>query len=53
MTSFDIAVASRFARIALANVERAYPNHPQHVLASDADLRAPCDLHPSFYGSYD
>jgi hypothetical protein len=53
MTSFDIATASRFARIALANVERAYPNHPQHVLASDADLRAPRELHPSFYGSYD
>ncbi len=53
MLTFDTATAARFARIALDNVERAYPNNPQHVLTGDADLRAPRDWHPSFYGSYD
>ena len=53
MPFFDAATASRFARIALANVEQAYPNKPDHVLAGDADVLAPRTLHPAFYGSYD
>ena len=47
------ALASRFARIALGNVRAEYPNKPDHVLASPGDVRAPRELHPSFYGSYD
>jgi len=53
MPVFDAATASRFARIALANIEQAYPNKPDHVLAGDGDALPPRALHPSFYGSYD
>lgn len=45
--------ASAFARLALANIAREYPNHPGHLLESAADLQAPQALHPLFYGSYD
>ncbi|MFO1412466.1 MAG: DUF2891 domain-containing protein [Burkholderiales bacterium] len=45
--------AAALARMALANVVREYPNHPQHVLADAADLASPRTLHPAFYGSYD
>ena len=47
------AQAERFATIALTNVEREYPNKPDHVLAAQIDLQSPRALHPSFYGSYD
>lgn len=46
-------LAATLARIALANVVREYPNHPQHVLGSALDLHPPRALHPAFYGSYD
>jgi hypothetical protein len=45
--------AERFARSALDNVGREYPNKLDHVLAGAADLRSPRALHPVFYGSYD
>ena len=47
------ALASRFARLALAHVRREYPNKLQHVLSSPADVRSPRELHPVFYGSFD
>ncbi len=47
----DIGV--RFARIALGHVTREYPNKLDHVLTSATDARAPSDLHPIFYGSFD
>ncbi|WP_294009402.1 DUF2891 domain-containing protein [Sphingomonas sp.] len=46
-------MASRFARIALSHVAREYPNKPEHVLAGDADVLPPRDLHPVFFGSFD
>jgi hypothetical protein len=46
-------IASRFSRIALAHVERQYPNKLDHVLNDAGDLRSPRDLHPIFYGSFD
>ena len=46
-------LAARFATIALANVEREYPNKLDHVLGSAADLQSPRALHPAFFGSYD
>ncbi len=49
----DEALASAFTRIALANLRREYPNKPDHVLDSAADLAAPRALHPVFHGSYD
>jgi hypothetical protein len=46
-------LASRFARLALANVAREYPNKLDHVLGGPEDLRAPRALHPAFFGSFD
>lgn len=45
--------ASPFARIALANIVRSYPNQPGHVLLDASSLAEPEELHPVFYGSYD
>ena len=51
MLSADLAV--RFARVALANVEREYPRHVLHLLTRAGEELAPRKLHPAFYGSYD
>jgi hypothetical protein len=45
--------ASHFAGLALKCVAREYPNKPEHVVNSDADVRSPKLLHPAFYGCYD
>jgi hypothetical protein len=46
-------LASAFARVGLANVERKYPRRLDQLLAGpDAEWR-PAILHPAFYGSYD
>lgn len=47
------ACASPFARVALANIARPYPNQPAHVLLDASGLLEPQALHPAFYGSYD
>ena len=46
-------LASRFARIALDNVGREFPNKLDHVLGGHADVASPRALHPAFYGSFD
>ena len=53
MLTLTPKLASIFARVALSHVEREYPNKLDHVLRGPADLRAPRDLHPLFYGSFD
>jgi hypothetical protein len=50
---FDAAAADRFARLALACVDKEYPNKISHVLNSDADVAPPRKLTPAFYGCYD
>ncbi|HEX9310328.1 MAG TPA: DUF2891 family protein, partial [Gemmatimonadaceae bacterium] len=45
--------ASRLARLALAHVTREYPNKLDHVLNKRGDLKAPRELHPVFFGSFD
>ena len=45
--------ASTFAGLALKGLGKEYPNKPDHVLASPADLKDAKALHPAFYGSYD
>src|SRR5439155_21520461 len=45
-------VASQFARLALANVAREYPNKLDHVMAGPPDVAAPHELHPAFFGSF-
>ena len=46
-------LAVDLARMAIENVDREYPNAPNHLLISAADLRSPRELHPSFFGSWD
>jgi Protein of unknown function (DUF2891) len=43
----------RSAELALACVHKEYPNKISHVLNGDADVRAPHELTPAFYGCYD
>src|SRR6266481_7293415 len=50
---FDAHAAERFARLALACVQKEYPNKISHVLNSDADVAAPRKLTPAFCGCYD
>lgn len=45
--------AARFARLALDNVTRAYPNSPAHLLTGPDELLEPRAHHPAFYGAYD
>ena len=46
-------LASKFARLALAHVEREYPNKLDHVMRGPEDVLGPRALHPVFYGSFD
>ena len=50
---FDAAAAERFAHLALACVDKEYPNKISHVLNSDADAAPPRQLTPAFFGCYD
>ena len=47
------ASAARFANLALACVQKEYPNKIAHVLNGEADVKAPHELTPAFYGCYD
>ncbi len=49
----EASLASKFVDLALAHVQREYPNKLDHVLNGDHDLRSPRALHPLFYGSFD
>ena len=52
-SSLDAQAAARFAALALQCLHQEYPNHISHTLNSDADLRAPHELTPAFYGCLD
>ena len=52
-SDFDETQAARFARLALDCVHKEYPNKIAHSLNSDADVKPPRELTPSFYGCYD
>ncbi|MCA1779203.1 MAG: DUF2891 domain-containing protein, partial [Xanthomonadaceae bacterium] len=49
----DEATAERFAVLALACVDKEYPNLIHHVMASDDEVGPPRQLTPSFYGCFD
>ena len=49
----DPAFLERMARMALANLDRDYPNHIQHLMDGDTDAATPRELHPVFCGAYD
>src|SRR5262252_3291205 len=51
--SLDEETAGRFARLALACVDKEYPNKLSHVLSSDRDVAPPRKLTPAFCGCYD
>jgi hypothetical protein len=51
--AFDAKAAERFAKLALACVDKEYPNKISHVLNSDADVAPPRKLTPAFCGCYD
>ena len=53
VSGFDAAAAERFAKLALACVDKEYPNKISHVLNSDADVAPPRKLTPAFCGCYD
>jgi len=46
-------LASAFARVALANVEREFPRRLDQLLTGPGQEWQPKKLHPAFYGSYD
>lgn len=49
----DEARAAHFAGLALACVNREYPNKIAHRLENAGDVAAPSTLYPAFYGCYD
>ena len=49
----DSGTAERFAKLALACIDREFPNKPEHVLDSAADAKPPRAFHPAFFGCYD
>ncbi len=49
----DEPLAAAFAGVALGNIETAFPHKLDHVFEHPGDVRAPRELHPVFYGSYD
>lgn len=52
-TALNPALADKFARLALACIDKEYPNKISHVLNSPADVKAPHELTPAFFGCYD
>ena len=51
--TIDPSLAAKFASLALAHVQREYPNKLDHVMNDARDVRSPRELHPIFYGSFD
>ncbi|NQW04255.1 MAG: DUF2891 domain-containing protein [Acidobacteria bacterium] len=52
-SGLDVAAAGRFSALALACVQKEYPNKIAHVLNSPEDVKAPHELTPAFYGCFD
>ena len=46
-------LASRFACLVLAGVNREYPNKLDHVINGQEEVRSPRELHPAFFGCFD
>lgn len=46
-------LASAFARVALANIEREHPRKLDHLLVAPGEDYQPRRVHPAFYGSFD
>lgn len=50
MTNEQVAA---FAKLALKNIHREYPNKTGDVLAGPESIKSPKQLHPAFYGCFD
>lgn len=44
---------TKFARLALKNIQTEYPNKPSNVVVDEASVRTPKTMHPAFYGCFD
>lgn len=51
--TLDEDTAAHFAGLALACVDREYPNQIRHLMTGDDDVGTPRQLTPSFYGCFD
>ncbi|WP_367873167.1 DUF2891 domain-containing protein [Luteolibacter sp. Populi] len=47
------AQAESFAKLALAGIDREFPNKTGHVTTGPEDLKTPRGMHPVFYGHFD
>lgn len=45
--------AGEFMELALAGIDREFPNKPGHVMKSAKDAKTPRELHPVFFGHFD
>ena len=45
--------AAGFVKLALAGIDREYPNKTGHVTTGADDLKSPREMHPVFYGHFD
>ncbi len=52
-STLDPSRAEALARLALAGIDREFPNKPGEVLTGPDDLRTPKAMHPAFYGCFD
>jgi hypothetical protein len=50
LTSKQVAA---FAQLALAGLDKEYPNKPQHVMTGPESKLSPRELHPAFFGCFD
>jgi Protein of unknown function (DUF2891) len=50
LTSKQVAA---FAELALAGLDKEYPNKPQHVMTGPESKLSPRELHPAFFGCFD
>lgn len=49
----NLKQAEGFVRLALAGIDREYPNKTGHVTTGPDDLKSPRAMHPVFYGHFD
>jgi len=45
--------AEQFAQLALAGIDREYPNKPANVMAGPEAVLSPRQMHPAFFGCFD
>lgn len=53
LPELSVELAERFAGLAAEGILREYPNKPGNVMQDAAGVRAPQQMHPAFYGSFD